>query len=857
MDNPWRRVAATGDERLRRYLHDPVGAAAVAVSVEVLWNALEHSHVAVDAAGPPASSRTALLARRRETNAMYQLSDPETLAVFRQLLSQLFLNGRRAADKQLRNEVLIVASLVASHRRSHKAFRTQRLLQLLLTYATASELPEDEIDALKAATSGADPNDPEGGPLADRHAFATSAPEDLEMKRILWALLSDLGRGDRENLDLVVEADFMGALLMYLDVEALDASAQEYEEPDDWDEDELDEPPEPELEEQSSLARAHRRIPTTLKRLPLTQLHVLQQQAMAVLLNLAPRAPAAFQALQGHILALRFLDACDVEDDRGGQTQQSPDDGTQQSGSVKTAGTAGSARSASGLVQGALMLLISVVGLPGLQHELGALDAVRIMLRRFTDKRAGTALRADAVQILAKLCDGHEENQTALRRLDGIAALVDELELYCGGRAPAPRLRKAGGDDDAGAAVLSSSAAEKVSPLVVGVLDCLWNAVVGNRRSEARLPPTHGVDALLALLEVGPRLMRLQVCGVLADLARNAKLRPYVRAWRSDRTMRTAAQLFAHVWEDEEIRLGCDRERGVLSNVAQPLRRQRGGARRSRDEGTRPPAAGDDDDSSDDEGGATARAPPPPPAAATTKFVQRAQGGGLQASAAAKAERALRQAVGSCDLRAKVAKPARGSGSRGALKNSSPRNIHAAAAAVPRLLVSADGSTQTRSVPAAQVAPIVALLGPEALVDGVPADDRATLAMVKNYEQFVDGEAWADVRDQLRAAGVKPIAADARLLELKIGASTDAAERTRAEQEILAGERAEEERRAESAYLGTILLQRDQEIRQLAIKRNALVPKSLQQKRRAEQAERDKAAAEAAEAEAAAAAAPP
>ena len=142
-------------------------------------------------------------------------------------------------------------------------------------------------------------------------------------------------------------------------------------------------------------------------------------------------------------------------------------------------------------------------------------------------------------------------------------------------------------------------------------------------------------------------------------------------------------------------------------------------------------------------------------------------------------------------------------------------------------------------------------------MDGVPADDRATLAMVKNYEQFVDGEAWADVRDQLRAAGVKPIAADARLLELKIGASTDAAERTRAEQEILAGERAEEERRAESAYLGTILLQRDQEIRQLAIKRNALVPKSLQQKRRAEQAERDKAAAEAAEAEAAAAAAPP
>jgi len=92
------------------------------------------------------------------------------------------------------------------------------------------------------------------------------------------------------------------------------------------------------------------------------------------------------------------------------------------------------------------------------------------------------------------------------------------------------------------------------------------------------------------------------------------------------------------------------------------------------------------------------------------------------------------------------------------------------------------------------------------------------------------------VQSQLAGGGVKPIAADARLLELKLGACAACAEATQAEQKVLAGERKAEEQEMEDAYLGTILLQRDQEIRQLAIKRNALVPKSLQQKRRQEQA---------------------
>ena len=88
-----------------------------------------------------------------------------------------------------------------------------------------------------------------------------------------------------------------------------------------------------------------------------------------------------------------------------------------------------------GLVRGALMLLISVVGLPGLQNELGNLDGVEIMLKRFADSRAGANMRNDAVMILAKLCENHEDNQARLRRAHGVSLLIQEIDAYVKRRA--------------------------------------------------------------------------------------------------------------------------------------------------------------------------------------------------------------------------------------------------------------------------------------------------------------------------------------------------------------------------------------------------------------------------------------
>merc|ERR1711865_713285 len=71
---------------------------------------------------------------------------------------------------------------------------------------------------------------------------------------------------------------------------------------------------------------------------------------------------------------------------------------------------------------------------------------------------------------------------------------------------------------------------------------------------------------------MGPNVMRNQVLGVLADLCRNPKAAPFFRAWKSDISMKGAAQLLLNLWVDEEERLGVARNNnGLLNSLDRPL----------------------------------------------------------------------------------------------------------------------------------------------------------------------------------------------------------------------------------------------------------------------------------------------
>jgi len=716
---------------LLRVLVDEPRDPLIQVCVEVLWNCLEHSQNILES-GPAASSRSELVDRRRKGNAMYALASEEALLVIKDLFEALLTKGHKARDKELRNEVLVVASFIARQQRSHTAFRTTGLLDLLLTYATAGET--------------------ETQTKADPHMFATVLPPDIELKRLLWALLSDLAREDKENMRIIAEESaLIDTLVMYMDIDVhvSTASAQLHPLHTAAVETSVVDPPLPPPQHHSQASQSPRSsrpfhatfgsgAPAVIARLPRTSLRVLQQQAMAVLLNLAPRAPDRFKTLAGHHVTLRFLEVC--------------------SKSLES-------RS---LVQGALMLLLSFVGLPGLQDELGEMDAVRIMLARFNDETAPTSLRADAVCILSRLCARHVANQAAFRQADGVMALVGQIENYSRARQPAPRAQP---DAVPSSALgMSGSATEKVSSFIVGVVDCLWNAVIGNSKSEARFLAHGGLEALLGLLEVCPVLMRHQVVGVLSDLCENAGMIPTLQAWRSDRTMLTSAELLMHVFEDEEVRLGFHRGSGVIQNLWEPLRSHHAPV------ATGPPVVGNMGFGGGS-GGASVGSDGASPAA----FARLNKA--LQQSASHKAERGLRRAVDVLDLRAKVAS-------------------------------------------------VVAYMGFDWVAEALPAPERATLLMCKHYSAFRAGESWMQVRRELRNDGVKPIAADSFLLEIKLEEVFNTAREVKCEQMELAEESKVEARDKEKAFFDTILQQRDQEIKQLLIKRSVMGPRATAQLRK-------------------------
>jgi hypothetical protein len=481
---------------------------------------------------------------------------------------------------------------------------------------------------------------------------------------------------------------------------------------------------------------------------------VIQQQCMSVLLNLAPRAPEKFKSLAGHIITLRFLDSCSE-----------------------------SSEAVSGLVQGALMLLLSFVGLPGLQEELGQLGAVRIMLARFNDANAPHSLRADAVCILSRLCAGHEVNQAAFRK-QGIESLVLQLESYAKGRQPAPREKR--GALPPGAFGMSGNATEKVSPLVVGVVDCLWNGVVGNARSEARLLSVGGMDALLNMLEMCPILMRHQTAGIIADLCENPHIVPYVKAWKSDRTMLGAVELLMRLFEDEEVRLGVDRPGGVITNLWEPLRVHAhppdhdAGANNS-GSGSGAGVANNNTNNNGSNGNNNGNDNSSVNSQQKPKSFERLSNA-LHHSAEYKAERSLRKSIETQDLRAKLSA-------------------------------------------------IVQRIGFNYAAEGLAAGDRATLLMAKHYVEFRAGEAWVQVRRELLMEGTKPIAADSFLLETKIEGCFNRSRRVKCNQMQLVLESDSAAHRKEDAFFDTVLLQRDQELKMEQIRRSALQPKMSKKKK--------------------------
>lgn len=793
--------------------------------------------------GPSLASALGLLWNLCEasTAARRALGEAGALADLGDVLDVLWRTGYSARDKNLRNQVLIILSLIVGDDcegcgegrygardapetegvlptiAGAPAFGPAGLVPLLLAYATAAEvgvLSRDEVDAIEADSpeaAGAARSALFLGELRPPGNYATICALDVEMRRLLWTLLGSLASAGGSILKAIGASPFTDMLLVYLEATVSDHAA--------------------------AAAGKGGGMPAVVARLPTSELKQLQHCAVSVLLALAPRSPERFLAAGGHVITLSVVDKlC--------SNAQSATDSAQNER----------------LLRLALMLVVAVVSEcvegagDSLREELGELDAVRIMLATFTDEVAHSDLRADAVAILGWLCHGHSGNQDTLRRLGGIRALVSVLRGYVdrmgeaatkcavGGNrtgylsaasvAPddamvgsqldaAHRAREdpVGSDPDLAATMPRASALPP--SLLIRVIDTLWSAVCGNTQSEAAFVKYEGLDALLELLEVCAPLQLSQAMGLLASLVRNRRAAVLFRSWHSDRNHGiSAVALVLRLFEDEEMRLACARPRGVLDNLERPLRGTGGTEERAK---------------------ATVKVEPFSPG---SDVHGNEEGGGSEAGSHLGGGRRH----GARSLRGDTSKP-EAVVVEGATQEEAGAAAQSSAAAFSRLAQAlAAGDRQDPEKAIVQRVSTLDLRGKVAAVleavgfDGCAAllpercSEQQTLIMAKHYVEFRAREAWLDVRAQLNARGVKPIHCDRAELERALRHGMDVALAARDDQAAHARAAEKHAAEAEAAFFAGILLQRDQEVRQLQLKKGSAAPKSFTRRKQARDA---------------------
>ncbi len=88
----------------------------------------------------------------------------------------------------------------------------------------------------------------------------------------------------------------------------------------------------------------------------------------------------------------------------------------------------------------------------------------------------------------------------------------------------------------------------------MSILDCLWNAILGNRKSEAVFLDSEGLYVLLEFLEVCDDMHKKMALSCLSSLIENPKAIPYFCDWNSGKTMINATQLLIKTYNKEDQR---------------------------------------------------------------------------------------------------------------------------------------------------------------------------------------------------------------------------------------------------------------------------------------------------------------
>lgn len=564
------------------------------VMVELLWTVLESYFIVLESAEEGDGVAV-------DPSFYEDVVDFEpAIVTLKDVLLALLKEGYKLADKEVRNEVLVVLTILAKFPNAFPSFLKCGLLTVLVTYACIGESGKRAWPFLSQ-------------PLAKFRNFATVFEADLQFKRELWMLIGDLLRyDDCDALTCVASSPLLPYMHSFLDRNSLvdqqhsraakgedhevdshtngngpasptvasqmnqQSMVQSFDSSSNGDlfsfpvqnQSALETAPDGSVCENStqsdnSLTRIQERAnnqphltqldkdskasATYLSSIPTSELRELQVLVMIFLAENAHKMMGEFLRIGGPTKALDIIYTY----------------------------CSSSFSEHKRLVYYALLLqnrciLNSISAKRILESE----NAIQIWLYVF-ETSDEDATRAAAAKLIACMCSNNLVCQSQLRQLGGIELFVQALSGYTDLHRPVVG-RKAGiklgqhTDNDLENPDEYRGGGE-VSVLIVTVLDCLCRGVVGNAKNEYKLAQVEGIDALLDLLEVTEFLLRIKVLRLLSDLLQNQRLISYLSAWRSAKTMRSAAQIFCHCYIDEEARLNCSRENGVINNLWNPL----------------------------------------------------------------------------------------------------------------------------------------------------------------------------------------------------------------------------------------------------------------------------------------------
>jgi cilia- and flagella-associated protein 69 len=153
-----------------------------------------------------------------------------------------------------------------------------------------------------------------------------------------------------------------------------------------------------------------------------------------------------------------------------------------------------------------------------------------------------------ALAIVSNACRDCRDNQKEIRRKGWIEVLKTNLK---------PLLPTVNGEPD---------------QFLLSLLDCLWNAVLANKRSLLHFIDIEGISAVLDFLDDCLEVHRRVVISCLCKLLKVQRGKSSFTQWNSRKDMANAPQLLIRIYEQEEERLGITySEDRVLKDPQRPL----------------------------------------------------------------------------------------------------------------------------------------------------------------------------------------------------------------------------------------------------------------------------------------------